>query len=123
MEKHVIEKAQLVISKLPEPKLDKCYVMFCPETGEFFVDAKTASVEDIVKQAISEKKSVAETLHSMCLGTTTDINFAFREQTNPEEFCHMAKRISDLSEKKWYVIQCHTTCVPMGIFLSKKERE
>ena len=23
MEKHVIEKAQLVISKLPEPKLDK----------------------------------------------------------------------------------------------------
>ena len=30
---------------------------------------------------------------------------------------------SDLSEKKWYVIQCHTTCVPMGVFLSKKERE
>ena len=123
MKKEHIKHAQFVVSKLPEPKLDKCYVMFCPETGEFFVDAKADSVEDIVKQAISEKKSVAETLHSMCLDTTTDINFAFRAQKNPEEFCHMAKRISDLSEKKWYVIQCHTTCVPMGMFLSKKERE
>lgn len=108
MKKEHIKHAQFVVSKLPEPKLDKCYVMFCPETGEFFVDANTASVE---------------TLNSVCLETTTDINFAFRAQKNPEEFCQMAKIISDLSEKKWYVIQCHTTCVPMGMFLSKKERE
>ena len=123
MKKHIIEKANSIVSKFPEPQLDKCYVMFCPETGEFLVDAKLSSVEDIVKQAISENKSVAETLHSICLETTPDINFAFRAQKNPEEFCKMAKKISDLSEKKWYVIQCHTTCVPMGMFLSKKERE
>lgn len=123
MKKEHIKHAQFVVSKLPEPKLDKCYVMFCPETGEFFVDAKPASVEDIAKQAISEKKSVVETLNSMCLGTTTDINFAFRAQKNPDAFCQLAERISNLSEKKWYVIQCHTTCVPMGMFLSKKERE
>ena len=123
MKKEHIKHAQFVVSKLPEPKLDKCYVMFCPETGEFFVDAKPASVEDIVKQAISEKKSVVETLNSMCLGTTTDINFAFRAQHRPEEFCKFADKLKGITDKEWVVIQCITTCVPMGRFLSKKERE
>lgn len=123
MKKHIIEKAQSIVSKLPEPKLDKCYVMFCPETGEFFVDSKPTSVEDIVKQAISEKKSVVKMINSTCLLTTPDINYAFRAQTNPEEFCKLADKLSNMSEKKWYVIQCHTTCVPMGMFLSKEERK
>lgn len=123
MKKEHIKHAQLVVSKLPEPKLEKCYVMFCPETGEFFVDAKPTSIDEVVKQALSEKKSVVEIMNSTCLKTTTDINFAFRAQTNPDAFCELAKRISNLSEKKWYVIQCHTTCVPMGLFLSREERK
>lgn len=123
MKKEHIKQAQAIVSKLPEPKLEKCYVMFCPETGEFFVDAKPASVDDIVKQAMSKKESVVEMINSTCLLTTTDINFAFRAQTNPDAFCELAKRLSDLSEKKWRVIQCHTTCVPMGMFLSKEERK
>lgn len=123
MKKEHIKHAQFVVSKLPEPKLEKCYVMFCPETGEFFVDAKPTSIDDVVKQAMSEKKSVVEIMNSTCLESTTDINFAFRAQTNPDAFCELAKRISNLSEKKWYVIQCHTTCVPMGMFLSKEERK
>lgn len=105
MKKEHIKRAQFVVSKLPEPKLDKCYVMFCPETGEFYIDITPASGS------------------GTRLSTTMDMNFAFHAQTNPEEFCQLAKIISDLSEKKWYVIQCHTTCVPMGMFLSKKERE
>lgn len=105
MKKEHIKNAQLVVAKLPEPKLEKCYVMFCPETGEFFVDTKK----------ISGDKTRLDSIPNM--------NFAFRAQTNPEAFCQLAKKISNLSGKKWCVIQCHTTCVPMGMFLSKEERK
>lgn len=105
MKKEHIKRAQLVVSKLPEPKLEKCYVMFCPETGEFYIDISPTSG--------------GETR----LSSTRDMNFAFRAQTNPEAFCEFAKKISEISEKKWCVIQCHTTCVPMGMFLSKEERK
>lgn len=105
MKKEHIKRAQLVVSKLPEPKLEKCYVMFCPETGEFYVDINPTSGGE------------------MRLSATTDMNFAFRAQTNPDAFCELAKRISDFSGKKWRVIQCHTTCIPKGLFLPKEERK
>lgn len=105
MKKEHIKRAHSVASKLPEPKLEKCFVMFCPETGEFFVDINSTSGDETR------------------LDTTTEMNFAFRAQTNPEMFSQLAQKISNFSEKKWYVIQCHTTCVPMGMFLPKEERK
>lgn len=123
MKKHIIEKAKPIVSKFPEPQWDKCYVMFCPKTGEYFIDIKKAELGEIVAAALSNNKKPADAVCDLCLQTTTDINFAFRAQRNPEEFCKLADKLSNMSEKEWIVVQCGTTVVPRGLYLSKSKNK
>lgn len=121
MKKHVIEKANSIVSKFQEPKLETCYLMFCPETGEFFVDITPANTSKLVAAALTDNPS--EAICAKCLLTTPDINFAFRAQHRPEDFCKLANKLKDITEKEWVVVQCITTVVPRGLYLSKSENK
>lgn len=123
MKKHIIEKARSIVSKFPEPQWETCYLMFCPENGEYFVDVTPANVSKLVATALTEKKSPCEAICDKCLRTTKDINFAFRAQHKPEEFCKLADKLSDITDKEWIVVQCITTVVPRGLYLSKSKNK
>ena len=123
MKKHIIEKAQSIVSRFPEPQWDKCYLMFCPETGEYFVDMTPANIGELVAAALTDKKSPSEAVCDKCLLTTKDINFAFRAQHKPEEFCKLADKLGDITDKEWIVVQCNTTVVPRGLYLSKSKNK
>lgn len=126
MKKHVIEKASSIVSKFQEPQLETCYIMFCPETGEYFVDitpADTGAIAAALLDALKDNKNPGEAISAKCLLTTKDINFAFRAQHRPENFCKLADKLKDITEKEWVVIQCITTVIPRGLYLSKSENK
>lgn len=126
MKKHIIEKTNSIVSKFPEPQLETCYLMFCPETSEFFLDitpADTGAIAAALLDALKNNKNPGEAISAKHLLTTKDINFAFRAQHRPEGFCKLADKLKGITDKEWVVIQCITTVVPRRLYLSKSENK